>query len=67
MPQRKYHLRAGDLILNSPFAEPSKYWSYERKYRIFTQMEGRRPAGYVMATPDAQAFDDPGIFVNCRW
>ena len=44
MPQRKYHLGAGDLILNSPFAEPGRYWSYDRKYRIFTQMDGRRPA-----------------------
>ena len=67
MPQRKYHLGAGDLILNSPFAEPSRYWSYDRKYRIFTQMDGRRPAGYVVASPDAQGFDDPGNSSNCRW
>ncbi|MCY2995705.1 MAG: DEAD/DEAH box helicase family protein, partial [Planctomycetota bacterium] len=64
MPQRKYHLGAGDLILNAPFAEPNKYWSYERKYRIFTQLEGRRPAGYVVASPDAQGFDDPGQFIE---
>lgn len=64
MPQRKTQLGAGDLILNSPFEEPSHYWSYDRQYRIFTKDEGRRPAGYVVATPDAQGFDDPGQFVE---
>lgn len=64
MPKRKINLGAGDLILNSPFEEPGAYWSYDRKYRIFTQMEGRRPAGYVVATPDAQGFDDPGQFIE---
>ena len=50
MPKRKYHLGAGDLILNSPFEEPAAYWSYDREHRIFTQVEGRRPAGYIVAT-----------------
>ncbi len=27
-------------------------------------MEGRRPAGYVVASGDSRAFDDPGIFVD---
>ena len=27
-------------------------------------MEGRRPAGYVVATPGSESFDDPGIFVE---
>lgn len=52
------------LIINSPYEEPSRYWSYDRETRQFTQVEGnRRPAGYVRATPNAQAFDDPGVFV----
>jgi type III restriction enzyme len=63
MTQFKYKLGAGDLILNSPFEEPGKYWSYDRKYRGFNDLDGRRPAGYVVATPDAQGFDDPGRFV----
>jgi type III restriction enzyme len=25
---------------------------------------GRRPAGYVVASGDSRAFDDPGIFVE---
>ena len=64
MPKRKLHLGAGDLILNSPYEEPGRYWSYDRQYRIFTEMPGRRPAGYVVATPDAQGFDDPGQFIE---
>src|SRR4051812_12223841 len=63
MPTHKRNLGAGDLIINSPFEEPAAYWSYDRRYRVFTKMAGRRPAGYVVASPDAQGFDDPGRFV----
>jgi len=64
MPKRKVQLNAGDLILNSPFREPSRYWSYDRKHRVFTEIHGRRPAGYVVATPNAQGCDDPGQFIE---
>ncbi|MEX0702459.1 MAG: DEAD/DEAH box helicase family protein [Planctomycetales bacterium] len=64
MPKRKYQLGPGDLILNSPFEEPAKYWSYDRQHRIFTEMDGRRPAGYTIATPGFVGFDDPGRFVE---
>jgi len=50
------------LIINSPWEEPSSYWAYHRPMRFFTRQEGRRPAGYVTATPGAKSFDDPGIF-----
>ena len=58
------------LIVNSPYREPSSHWRYDRSERAFEYVEGRRPAGYLVATPDAQAFDDPGVFyeialVNC--
>ena len=52
------------LIISSPYEEPREHWSYERAARTFTKTEGRRPAGYVMATPGSQAFDDPGVFVE---
>ncbi|HVC98472.1 MAG TPA: DEAD/DEAH box helicase family protein [Pirellulales bacterium] len=52
------------LIINSPFDEPTSYWSYDREARLFTRKPGRRPAGYIMATPGSQAFDDPGVFVE---
>ncbi len=51
------------LIINSPYEEPQRHWRYERETRTFDLVEGRRPAGYVVATPGSRAFDDPGIFV----
>jgi len=51
------------LIINSPFKEPKYYWHYDRKTRLFEKREGRRPAGYVVATPGSKSFDDPGVFV----
>ncbi|MEA1943890.1 MAG: DEAD/DEAH box helicase family protein [Euryarchaeota archaeon] len=52
------------LIINSPYKEPEKYWSYDRETRSFTLKSGRRPAGYVIASPESKAFDDPGIFIE---
>jgi len=52
------------LIINSPYEEPKYYWSYDRENRTFTQKEGRRPAGYVIASESSKAFDDPGIFIE---
>lgn len=52
------------LIINSPFEEPAEHWFYNREARDFHIKDGRRPAGYVVATPDSKAFDDPGIFVE---
>jgi len=51
------------LTINSPFNEPTSYWSYDRESRTFDQKDGRRPAGYVIASQSSKAFDDPGIFV----
>ena len=50
------------LIINSPYTEPDKHWSYDRETQQFDLVEGRRPAGYVVATPNSQSFDDPGVF-----
>jgi len=52
------------LIINSPYEEPKQHWRYERETRTFDLVEGRRPAGYVVASGDSKAFDDPGIFVE---
>ena len=52
------------LIINSPYEEPKYYWEYRRESRSFIKREGRRPPGYLIATPGSQAFDDPGIFVE---
>lgn len=52
------------LILNSPYEEPSRYWSYQRDTRDFILKEGRRPAGYIRASESAKSFDDPGEFIG---
>ena len=36
---------------------------YDRSTRRFDLAEGRRPAGYLVASKDSRAFDDPGQFV----
>ena len=52
------------LIINSPYKEPAQHWSYNREYKSFSLTQGRRPAGYVVASGASQAFDDPGEFVE---
>jgi len=52
------------LIINSPYEEPSWYWKYDRETRLFSKEEGRRPAGYVVATSGSKSFDDPGQFIE---
>ena len=54
----------GPLIVNTPYVEPAQHWSYNREKRTFFLQEGRRPAGYVVASESSKAFDDPGIFVE---
>jgi type III restriction enzyme len=52
------------LIINSPYEEPQRHWRYDRETRLFDLVEGRRPAGYVVASGESKAFDDPGIFIE---
>lgn len=52
------------LIINSPYVEPTRYWEYIRDTREFVCRDGRRPAGYVVASESSKAFDDPGVFVE---
>lgn len=52
------------LIVNSPYEEPRHHWCYDPASKLFDLAEGRRPAGYVVATPGSKAFDDPGLFVE---
>lgn len=52
------------LIINSPYEEPLRHWAYDRGTRSFSKVQGRRPAGYIMATPGSQSFDDPGVHVE---
>jgi len=50
------------LIVASPYAEPACHWHYDRTTRTFDLVEGRRKAGYIVATRGSRAFDDPGVF-----
>jgi type III restriction enzyme len=50
------------LIINSAFEVPREHWTYDRDTRTFAREDGRRPAGYVIATPGSRGFDDPGVF-----
>ena len=43
---------------------PTRYLKYIREIRKFEILEGRRPAGYIIATQNSRSFDDPGIFVE---
>ncbi|MBI4027680.1 MAG: hypothetical protein HY360_22020 [Verrucomicrobia bacterium] len=52
------------LIINSPFAEPKRHWLYERKAQKFSLMEGRRLAGYVIASESSKSFDDPDHLIR---
>ena len=58
-------MKIDHLIINSPYTEPTKFWRHRRETQQFVLEKGaRRPAGYVMATPNSRSFDDPGIFVE---
>ena len=52
------------LIITSPFEKPSSHWHYDRENRQFEERNGRRPAGYVVASSDSKQYDDPGTFVE---
>lgn len=52
------------LIINSPYEKPRHYWGYDRETRSFSLKEGRRPAGYVIASENSKSFDDPGTFIE---
>ena len=52
------------LIINSPYEEPTRHWRYHRETRLFTLESERRNAGYVRASESSRSFDDPGIFIE---
>jgi type III restriction enzyme len=52
------------LIICSPYEKPARYLNYIRETRKFEIVEGRRPAGYVVASFDSKTFDDPGTFIE---
>ena len=53
------------LIINSPYTEPLYHWEYNKESKNFNKVDGRRSAGYLVASRDARNFDDDsGIFIE---
>ena len=53
------------LIINSPYEEPKKYWLYDRETQKFERKAGRRKSGYWRASArSSRSYDDPGEFVE---
>ncbi len=52
------------LIINSPYEKPSKHLKFNRNELKFELVEGRRPAGYTIASEQSEKFNDPGFFVE---
>lgn len=50
------------LIVNRPFEEPTRHWTFDQSSGQFQLKDGRRPAGFVRASGSGR-IDDPGIFV----
>lgn len=50
------------LVICSPYAEPSEYWKFDG--RQYKRTSGRRPAGYVLATDASKNEDAQGVFVD---
>jgi type III restriction enzyme len=48
------------LIINSPYEEPQEHWQYELNSQSFERVSGRRSAGYFVAVPGADQYNDPG-------
>ena len=51
------------LVINSPYEEPSRHWRYDRDRFEFKLEERRRESGYMVATKAATTDEDPGDFV----
>ena len=52
------------LIINSAYREPTAHWKYNLETHHFERTQGRRPAGYVVAGQERNAYNDQGRFVE---
>lgn len=53
------------LILNSPYKAPEAHWLYQHETKTFEKKPGRRPAGFLKATPRHRGRgEDPGMVVD---
>ena len=49
------------LIINSPFKEPSQHWKFNKTKKEFELKEGRRPASYIIASTQSKSYDEYGV------
>ena len=52
------------LIINSPYAEPTRHWDYNHLRMAFDLADGRRKSGYTIASTTKKLINDPGVFVE---
>jgi type III restriction enzyme len=52
------------LIINNPHREPQLHWKYYPESKKFSKEQGRRSAGYIIASERARSYDDPGRFIE---
>ena len=53
------------LIINSPYEEPTSHWRYNSETKYFDRVGGRRLSGYFVAKKGAKSYsDDEGVFVE---
>ncbi len=62
MKKDNYH--HSTLIINSPYTEPSKHWQFVEEGRPLELKQGRRKAGYMIADPTVNPYQDWGVFVE---
>ncbi|MDR0322574.1 MAG: DEAD/DEAH box helicase family protein, partial [Treponema sp.] len=52
------------LIINSPYAEPKEHWKYDQNTQSFDRVPFRRSAGYIIANPGSNQYNDLGKFIE---
>lgn len=52
------------LIINNPYDEPNRHWSYDRESQEFQLHKGRRKSGYWKQSVQRLNENDPGEFVE---
>ena len=58
-----YKDKIDQLIINSPFGEPQRYWEFDRTKKKFFIKDRRRKAGYVVS-PQNKKYTDQGQFIE---
>ena len=59
----KFKEKIDRLIINYPFKEPDQYWEFDKTKGKHYIKEGRRPAGYVIAS-QSKKYQEVGDFIE---